>query len=65
MIDAIKTNFNEPNHYPVDARAVAYTFAFVSLKRIGTGQFYLVSLKDKDGNPSRADARPRRRLRYR
>ncbi len=29
---------------------MAYTFVFVSLKRIGTGQFYLASLKDKDGN---------------
>jgi hypothetical protein len=30
---------------------MTYTYAFVGLKRLGTGQFYLVSLRDKDGNP--------------
>jgi hypothetical protein len=51
MVAAIQTDFNDPNRYPVDARGMAYTFVFVSLKRIGTGQFYLASLKDKEGNP--------------
>ena len=46
-----KTDFNDPDKYPVDARGMTYTYAFVGLKRLGTGQFYLVSLRDKDGNP--------------
>ncbi|WP_348270743.1 DUF1214 domain-containing protein [Rhizobium sp. Root483D2] len=29
---------------------MAYSYAFVGLKRLGTGQFYLISIKDKDGH---------------
>ena len=39
--------------YPVDARGLAYSYAFVGIKRLGTGQFYLISIKDKDGQPLR------------
>jgi hypothetical protein len=51
MIAAVQKDFNDPDHYPVDSRGMTYTYAFVGLKRLGTGQFYLVTLKDKDGNP--------------
>ena len=51
MIAAVQKDFNDPDKYPVDARGMTYTYAFVGLKRLGTGQFYLVSLRDKDGNP--------------
>ena len=51
MIAAAQNDFNEPDKYPVDARGMTYTYAFVGLKRLGTGQFYLSSLRDKDGNP--------------
>src|SRR5262249_47517567 len=37
--------------YAVDARGVAYTYAYIAIKRLGTGQFYLISIRDKDGNP--------------
>ena len=36
-------------HYPVDARGLAYSYAFIGIKRLGAGQFYLISIKDKDG----------------
>lgn len=51
MIAAVQKDFNDPDRYPVDARGMTYSYAFVGLKRLGTGQFYLVTLKDKDGNP--------------
>ena len=51
MIAAVQKDFNDPDKYPVDARGMTYSYAFVGLKRLGTGQFYLVSLRDKDGNP--------------
>ncbi len=38
LLAAVQKDFNDPDHYPVDA------------KRLGAGQFYLISIKDKDGN---------------
>jgi hypothetical protein len=43
-------DFNDPVKYPVDARGLTYSFAYISIKRLGAGQFYLISIKDKDGN---------------
>ena len=37
--------------YPLDLRGMAYTFAFVGIKRLGAGQFYLLAVADKDGAP--------------
>lgn len=34
----------------MDDRGVAYSYAFIGLKRLGAGQMYLISIKDKDGN---------------
>jgi hypothetical protein len=50
LLDAVQKDFNDPNKYPVDARALSYSFAFIGIKRLGAGQFYLISIKDKDGN---------------
>jgi hypothetical protein len=36
--------------YPVDDRGLAYTYVFVGIKNLGAGQFYLLSLKDKNGH---------------
>ena len=35
----------------MDARGVAYTYAYIAIKRLGAGQFYLISIRDKDGQP--------------
>jgi hypothetical protein len=51
MMEAVKVDFDDPDRYPVDARGLSYTYVFVSLKRLGSGQFYLISIKDKEGNP--------------
>lgn len=35
--------------YPVDDRAVAYSIAFIGIKHLGAGQYYLMSMKDGQG----------------
>jgi len=49
MIKAVAEDFNSPNDYPVDWRGVAYHYAFIAIKRLGAGQFYLINIKDRDG----------------
>ncbi|WP_431673496.1 DUF1254 domain-containing protein [Rhizobium leguminosarum] len=49
LVKSALAGYVEPDAYPVDLRGVAYSFAFVGLKRLGAGQFYLVSIKDKAG----------------
>lgn len=43
------TGYADPDVYPVDARAVLFSFAFFTPKNLGQGQFYLMTIKDKDG----------------
>src|SRR6516162_6113032 len=50
LIEAMQNGFSDPNQYPVDERGVAYSYAFIGIKRLGAGQFYLISIKDKKGN---------------
>ena len=47
---ALQTNFADPNSYPTDARGLVYSYAYFSAKRLGEGQFYLMTIKDRDGN---------------
>ena len=44
------TTYAAPDHYALDARALLYTYGYISIKRPGTAQFYLISIRDKDGN---------------
>ena len=41
--------YSEPDLYPVDERGVMFSFAFFTPKHLGEGQFYLMTIKDKDG----------------
>jgi len=41
--------FGKPDSYPTDSRGTAYTLGFFSSKRLGAGQFYLMTFQDKDG----------------
>jgi hypothetical protein len=50
LLAAVQVDFNDPDKYPVDARGLTYSFAYIGIKRLGAGQFYLISIKDKDGN---------------
>jgi hypothetical protein len=50
LVKAAEFSFNDPAIYPVDDRAVAYSYAYIGIKHLGAGQMYLISIKDKDGN---------------
>ena len=50
LIQAAQAGYTDVNTYPVDERGVAYSYAFIGVKRLGAGQMYLISIKDKNGN---------------
>lgn len=49
LIKAGQDSFADPDHYPVDSRGLTYSYAYIGIKRLGAGQFYLISIRDKDG----------------
>lgn len=49
-MDGQGSTYADPERYAVDARALLYTYGYISIKRPGTAQFYLVSIRDKDGD---------------
>ena len=49
-MQALQNGYSDPDAYPVDLRGVTFTFAYVAIQRLGAGQFYLVSIRDADGN---------------
>jgi hypothetical protein len=49
LVQAAAADFADPNHFPLDARGLAYHYAYIGIKRLGAGQFYLINIKDKDG----------------
>jgi hypothetical protein len=50
LVKAAQSSFTDTTAYPVDDRGVAYSYAYIGLKRLGAGQMYLISIKDKDGS---------------
>ncbi len=51
VAEGIMTNFANPDAYPVEGRGMTYSLVFFSAKKIGTGQYYLMTIVDKDGKP--------------
>ncbi|MDR7147969.1 DUF1254 domain-containing protein [Rhizobium sp. BE258] len=49
VVTAAQRDFDEADSYPVDHRGVIYTMAYIGIKRLGAGQFYSISIRDKDG----------------
>jgi hypothetical protein len=49
-VDGQSTTYSDTNKYAVDARGIAYSYAYIAIKRLGVGQFYLINIKDKDGD---------------
>ena len=47
-VEGQSSTYANPDKYAVDARGVAYTYAYIAIKRLGAGQFYLISIRDKD-----------------
>jgi hypothetical protein len=56
VIEGMSTNFAKVDSYPIDERGLMYSFAYFSPKHLGTGQFYLMTIKDKDGNTFNGDS---------
>ncbi|MGR0221883.1 DUF1214 domain-containing protein [Agromyces sp. ZXT2-6] len=56
------TNFTDGEVYPYTDRGVIYHMAFIGLKSLGIGQFYLVNLRDSDGELLRSDRSYRMRV---
>jgi hypothetical protein len=48
MIKAGSEGFANPDEYPVDWRGLSYSYAYIGIKRLGAGQFYLINIKDKN-----------------
>ena len=51
VIKGMMTDFADINDYPVEGRGLLYSYVYFSPKNLGEGQFYLVSIADKDGQP--------------
>jgi hypothetical protein len=50
IIEGMQTFFAKPDNYPVDGRGILYSFVYFSAKHLGAGQFYLMTIKDKEGH---------------
>jgi hypothetical protein len=50
VIKSYSDAFGDPNAYPLDGRGVGYSYAYIGIKRLGAGQFYSISIRDKDGD---------------
>jgi hypothetical protein len=50
VVEGQSTTYANPDKYAVDGRGLTYTYAYVAIKRLGVGQFYLISLRDRDGD---------------
>lgn len=51
VVEAMQTHFANREAYPVDGRGVTYSMAYFSAKHLGQGQFYLMTIVDKTGQP--------------
>jgi hypothetical protein len=49
MLKGASENFEGANDYPVDWRGITYHYAYIGIKHLGAGQFYLINIKDRDG----------------
>ncbi len=50
VVDGMPDLFADPDAYPLDGRAISYSMAYFSAKHLGAGQFYLMTVRDRDGN---------------
>jgi len=49
VVQGQSTNYANEESYPVRLRGLTYSYAFISIKRLGTAQYYLMAIRDKDG----------------
>jgi hypothetical protein len=50
IVKLYQSSYTDPDHYPVGSRGFTYTLGYIGIKRLGTAQFYLMTMKDKDGD---------------
>ena len=50
VVKAMSSGFTDANDYPIDSRGLVYSYAYVGIKHLGAGQFYSISIRDKDGD---------------
>jgi hypothetical protein len=52
LADGLPNGFvDDPNSYPIDDRGAIFSAIYFSPKHLGTGQFYLMTIYDKSGEP--------------
>jgi hypothetical protein len=51
LVEGQQTFFTDHDSYVIDNRGLTYTYAFFSPKHLGAGQYYLMTIKDKAGQP--------------
>jgi len=51
LVEGQETFFANHDSYVIDNRGLTYTYAFFSPKHLGAGQYYLMTIKDKAGQP--------------
>jgi hypothetical protein len=49
VIKSYADGFADMNAYPVDSRGLGYSYAYIGIKRLGAGQFYSISIRDRNG----------------
>jgi hypothetical protein len=49
VVEGMESSFAKPDSYPTDGRGVAYSMAYFSARHLGSGQFYLMAIKDRKG----------------
>src|SRR5262249_21278598 len=50
-IVGLSTMFADPDSYSIDGRAAYFSVAYFTAKHLGAGQFYLLAIEDKTGQP--------------
>jgi hypothetical protein len=50
VVEGMPDFFADPDAYPTDGRGVTYSMAYFSAKNISAAQFYLMAIRDRDGN---------------
>ena len=51
LMETASTFYEADNAYSVDARGLTDDRAFSTIKHLGAGQFYLMSIRDKESHP--------------
>lgn len=51
VVEGQGTSYSKTDGYPIDGRGATYSMAFVGVKHLGAGQYYLMTMKDERGQP--------------